>query len=96
MSRELPPIAKIAMRLLVAIEDATGRFPHRHKFRLGADLRNLATKHKVPPAEKPFESMKGSELKAWMLASPGHITAPKILVDLYGKIEKPDRYGFLA
>jgi len=42
MSGELPPIAKIAMRILVAIEDATGRFPHRHKYRLGADLRDQA------------------------------------------------------
>jgi hypothetical protein len=42
MSRELPPIAKHAMRVLVALEDATGRFPHRHKYRLGDDLRGQA------------------------------------------------------
>lgn len=60
-----------------------------------AELRNLAKKHKVPPAEKPFEAMKGAEMKAWLLASPVCITAPQILVDLYRKVEKADRNGFL-
>lgn len=42
MSREVPPIAKQAMRVMVALEEATGRFSHRHKYRLGADLRDQA------------------------------------------------------
>lgn len=42
MSRELPPIAKVAMRVLAAIEDATSRFPRRHRYVLGSDLRNQA------------------------------------------------------
>ena len=39
MKRELPPIAKAARRVLMVIEEAVTRFPRRHKYTLGADLR---------------------------------------------------------
>lgn len=42
MSGELPPIAKVAMRVLASIEEATAHFPRRHKYALGADLRAQA------------------------------------------------------
>lgn len=42
MKNELPAIAKAAMRACVAIEEAVTRFPHRHKYALGADLRARA------------------------------------------------------
>lgn len=42
MNRELPPIAKLAMRALVSIEEAVTRFPRRHRYTLGSDLRERA------------------------------------------------------
>lgn len=42
MNRELPPIAKLAMRVLACVEEAVTRFPRRHRYTLGSDLRNRA------------------------------------------------------
>lgn len=42
MRDELPVIAKHAMRVLAAIEEAVTRFPRRHRYTAGADLRNAA------------------------------------------------------
>lgn len=42
MRDELPAIVKLAMRACVAIEEAVTRFPRRHKYGLGADLRSGA------------------------------------------------------
>ena len=42
MNRELPPIAKLAMRVLAVVEEAVSRFPRRHRYTLGADLRAQA------------------------------------------------------
>jgi len=39
MKSELPSIAKHAARVAAAIEEAVTRFPRRHKYALGADLR---------------------------------------------------------
>ncbi|MDE2103243.1 MAG: four helix bundle protein [Patescibacteria group bacterium] len=44
MNRRLPPIAKAARRVLMAIEEAVTRFPRRHKYTIGADLRRDAMK----------------------------------------------------
>lgn len=66
-------------------------------FRKG-ELCNLAKKHQVPLPEgtSAWESMKGSDLKAGILAHPKLMRKPQILVDLYGKIEKPSRHAFDA
>lgn len=42
MKRELPEIARLAMRALAGIEEAVTRFPRRHKYLVGADLRSHA------------------------------------------------------
>jgi hypothetical protein len=42
MRDELPAIAKHAMRVLAAIEEAVTRFPRRHRYAAGVDLRNAA------------------------------------------------------
>lgn len=42
MNRELPPIARLAMRVLASIEEAVSHFPRRHRYTLGADLRGQA------------------------------------------------------
>lgn len=39
MRSQLPPIAKLAMRALVAMEEAVLRFNRAHRYTLGADLR---------------------------------------------------------
>lgn len=39
MKNELPTIVKLSARVAAAIEEAVTRFPHRHKYALGADLR---------------------------------------------------------
>src|SRR5688572_17697845 len=45
MSRqELPPIVKTAERMVAEIEQAVCRFPRRHKYQHGAELRAAATK----------------------------------------------------
>ena len=40
---ELPPIVKLAERVLLDIEKAVRRFPRYHRYTLGADLRREAT-----------------------------------------------------
>jgi hypothetical protein len=42
MTFTLPPIVKLAERLLVCIEQAVRRFPRYHKYTIGADLRASA------------------------------------------------------
>lgn len=42
MTFDLPPIAKLARRLLLDIEQAVRRFPRYHKYALGTDLREQA------------------------------------------------------
>lgn len=42
MNRELPPIAKLAMRVLACVEEAVTRFPRKHRYTLGSDLRSRA------------------------------------------------------
>ncbi len=42
MKNELPQIAKQAMRVLAAVEEAVTRFARRHRYASGADLRNAA------------------------------------------------------
>ena len=42
MNRELPAIAKAAMRVLACVEEAVTRFPRRHRYGIGADLRSQA------------------------------------------------------
>jgi len=42
MSFELPPIVKLAERLLVEIEQAVRRFPRYHKYTVGKELRAQA------------------------------------------------------
>lgn len=42
MNRELPPITKLAMRVLACVEDTVTRFPRRHRYTLGSDLRSRA------------------------------------------------------
>lgn len=42
MKQELPAIAKQSARVAAAIEEAVTRFPRRHKYGLGADLRGNA------------------------------------------------------
>ena len=42
MSFTLPPIVKLAERLLVEIEQAVRRFPRYHNYAVGADLRSTA------------------------------------------------------
>ncbi len=44
MNRSLPPVVKVAERLLLAIEQAVRRFARFHKYALGSDLRKLAMK----------------------------------------------------
>lgn len=61
-------------------------------FRKG-ELVNLAKKHKVPLGELNPETAKASSLKEVILLHPKLVAAPQILVDLYGRIEKPSRYA---
>ena len=42
MSFALPPIVKLAERLLLEIEQAVRSFPRHHKYTLGTDLRQQA------------------------------------------------------
>lgn len=42
MNRELPAIAKLSMRVLACCEEAVTRFPRRHRYGVGADLRGEA------------------------------------------------------
>lgn len=42
MNRELPAIAKQAMRAQACIEEAVTRFPRRHRYLIGQDLRAQA------------------------------------------------------
>src|ERR1700682_4337824 len=42
MRGELPPIAKVARRVLLDVEKAVRRFPRYHKYTLGSDLRRQA------------------------------------------------------
>jgi hypothetical protein len=42
MAYDLPPIAQLANRLLVAIEQAVAAFPRRHRHGLGEELRGNA------------------------------------------------------
>jgi len=42
MRHELPEIARHAMRALACIEEAVTRFPRRHRYGIGADLRSQA------------------------------------------------------
>lgn len=42
MNAELPPIARAANRVLLDVEKAVVRFPRRHKYQVGADLRTEA------------------------------------------------------
>ena len=44
MSFNLPPIAKASERLLLDIEQAVSRFPRRHRYTAGAELRGQAFK----------------------------------------------------
>lgn len=60
------------------------------------ELVHLAKQHKVPLEKdgRNPETAKASELKMWILEHQQLMKAPKILVDLYAKIEKPDRHAF--
>jgi hypothetical protein len=40
--RELPPIVKASRRVVSVVEEAVTRFPRRHRYTLGADLRRDA------------------------------------------------------
>jgi len=42
MRRQLPPIASASRRVVMVIEEAVTRFPRRHRYTLGADLRRDA------------------------------------------------------
>jgi hypothetical protein len=42
MPFDLPPIAKLAERILVDVEQAVRGFPRYHRYAIGADLRNQA------------------------------------------------------
>jgi hypothetical protein len=42
MAHDLPPIAKAARSMLVAVEQAASAFPRRHRYGLGEDLRRNA------------------------------------------------------
>ena len=44
MKRNLPPVVKVAERLLLLVETAVRGFPRFHKYTFGADLRKLAMK----------------------------------------------------
>jgi ParB/RepB/Spo0J family partition protein len=61
-----------------------------------AELLHLAKAHKVPEPDhgKAWDAMKGAELKAALLEHPQRLAKPQILVDLYRKVEKPDRDSF--
>jgi len=42
MAREAPPVVKLSQRVLAAVEIAVTRFPRKHRFRCGDDLRDDA------------------------------------------------------
>jgi hypothetical protein len=42
VNRQLPDIARAAQRVRASIEDSVGRFARRHRYSVGADLRNAA------------------------------------------------------
>lgn len=44
MTHELPPIVKLAGSVLASIEDAATRFPRKHRYTFGSDLRQCAMK----------------------------------------------------
>lgn len=61
-----------------------------------AELVHLAQKHKIPEPDhaQAWEAMKGAELKMAILEQPQLLRKPQILVDLYARIDKPDRDPF--
>src|SRR5882757_11129627 len=42
MRSQLPPIARASRRVVMVVEEAVTRFPRRHRYTLGADLRRGA------------------------------------------------------
>lgn len=57
------------------------------------ELAHLAKTHKVPMPDgvTDWESMKGGDLRAAILARPD-LVMPKILIDLYAKVDKPEAF----
>lgn len=55
-----------------------------------AELLHLVAAHELaPPAERPWEKLKASELKQEILARAEQIRRPKILQDIYQTLEEP-------